>query len=346
VTSSTKVDYTVESIDATDRAAVVLAYESAWAGDPEPPLDFGTRCDWLYAANPAGHARLLRLRTSTNESVGMVAVVPRRFWLGDSSFTLGLLCDFIVHRGHRTLMPAMLLQRSARELADRVFGGTYAIPNDKSLPVIRRLGDNLVEQRPRLARVMKSHSYLAQRSATLARVTSWPLDRAAAAWDYLVAATRPRLHAEWLDAFDDRFDDLWRRRPSSTCLGERSFQHLHWRFASEPGRKNKIIGVFDQPTGQLVAYCVGTHTDRAFEIRDFLCCLNPAGLRACLASMIRQVRSLDVDSISFRLFANQMLVSCFRQLAFRTREFESLFLHTPLPGIPFPAQITRGDEDV
>jgi hypothetical protein len=346
VTSHTKVDYTVESIDATDRSAVILAYESAWAGDPKPPVEIGARCDWLYAANPAGHARLLRLRTSTNESVGMVAVVPRRFWLADSSFTLGLLCDFIVHRGHRTLMPALLLQRAAREVADRVFGGTYAIPNDKSLPVIRRLGDSIVEQRPRLARVMKSHSYLAQRSTALARVASWPLDTAAVAWENVVAASRPRLHAEWLTAFDDRFDDLWRHRPPSSCLGERSSQFLRWRFGSEPNRRNLIVGVFDRRAGQLMAYCVGTHSGKTFEIRDFQCFLDPAGHRASLALMMQKVRSLDVESVSFRLYANRPVKACFHQLAFRAREFESVFLHSRAGSSRFPDQITRADEDV
>lgn len=276
----------------------------------------------------------------------MVAIVPRRFWVGDSSFTLGLLCDFIVHRAHRTLMPALLLQRAAREVADGVFGGTYAIPNDKSLPVIGRLGDHLVQQRPRLARVMKSRSYLAQRSAALARVAGWPLDTAAAAWDYLVAAMRPRLHADWLTTFDDRFDELWHRRQPSTCLGERSSQYLRWRFGSEPGRRSRTLGVFDRRTGQLMAYCVGTHANRTFEMRDFLCYLDPNGLRACLALMMQQVRTLDVDSVSFRLYANQSVTACFRQLAFRAREFESVFLHSPTASTRFPDQITRADEDV
>jgi hypothetical protein len=346
VTSHTKVDYTVESIDAADRSAVILAYESAWASDTNPSVELGARCDWLYAGNPAGQAQLLRLRSSTNESVGMVAVVPRRFWLGDSSFTLGLLCDFIVHRSHRTLMPALLLQRTAREVADKVFGGTYAIPNDKSLPVIRRLGHNLVEQRPRLARIMKSRAYLARRSAALARVAGWPLDIAAAGWDYLVAATQPRLHADWLTTFDDRFDDLWHRRPPSTCLGERSSQFLRWRFASEPDRHNFTIGVFDRRIGQLMAYCVGTQTDRVFEMRDFLCCLDPAGRRACLALMMQRIRALDVDSVSFRLYSSPSVAACFRQLAFRAREFEPVFVHYQTASTRFPNLITCADEDV
>lgn len=78
MTSSTTINYTIETIDATDRSAVVLAYEGAWAGDPNPAVDFGKRYDWLCAANPAGQAQLLRVRTSTNESVSMVANLPRR----------------------------------------------------------------------------------------------------------------------------------------------------------------------------------------------------------------------------------------------------------------------------
>jgi hypothetical protein len=193
---------------------------------------------------------------------------------------------------------------------------------------------------------MKSHDYLARRSTVLARLASGSLDTAAAAWDCLVAATRPRLHADWLITFDDRFDDLWRRRPPSSCVGERSSPFLHWRFGSEPDRRNSILGVFDRRTGHMVAYCVGTQTGRIFEIRDFLCWLDSAGLRACLALMMQRIRALDVQSASFRLYSNPSVAACFRQLAFRARESESVLLHSRVDGICFPHQITKADEDV
>jgi hypothetical protein len=346
VTSATRIDYTVEQIDVRDRNAVVLAYESAWAGDGEPPVEIGARYHWLYAGNPAGHAELLGLRTSSGQSVGMLAVVPRRFWVDDTPFTLGLLCDFIVHRGHRTLMPALLLQRAAREVADRIGSGTYAIPNDKSLPVIHRLGGNVVRRRPRFARVMRSHYYFVRRSATLARIASRPMDAAAAAWDFVVANLRPWLHAEWLTAFDDRFDDLWRRTQRTNCIGERSSEYLSWRFGKEPGGHNETLGVFDRRTGVLMAYSVGSRTGRTFEMRDFLCCLDSTGQMVCLALMMRHIRRLDIDSVSFRLYSEQNLAACFNRMGFRAREFESVFFHSRLPDSRLPNLLTRADEDV
>jgi hypothetical protein len=62
--------------------------------------------------------------------------------------------------------------------------------------------------------------------------------------------------------------------------------------------------------------------------------------------MMQKVRSLDVESVSFRLYANRPVKACFHQLAFRAREFESVFLHSRAGSSRFPDQITRADEDV
>jgi hypothetical protein len=92
-----------------------------------------------------------------------------------------------------------------------------------------------------------------------------------------------------------------------------------------------------------MAYCVGTQTDRVFEMRDFLCCLDPAGRRACLALMMQRIRALDVDSVSFCLYSDQSVAACFRQLGFRPREFESVLLHSQTASTRFPDQITRAE---
>jgi hypothetical protein len=173
------------------------------------------------------------------------------------------------------------------------------------------------------------------------------MDSVAAAWDFIIAKRCPWLRAEWLTTFDDAFDDLWRRRPRNACFGDRSSEFLRWRFGMEPCRRNATIRVFDQRTDELVAYSVGLHVGRTFAMRDFFFChQDPVGLTACVALMIQKIRSMEVHSVSCRLYSEDRIAKCFGRMGFRAREVETVFLHSAIPACPIPSLITRADEDV
>lgn len=346
MTRQTGPGYTVATLDAHDVDAVADTYVRSWAGEPAPPLDIRTRCEWFYLANPAGAARILRLQSTAGEPVGMLALVPRTFWFAGRPATMGLLCDFIVHRDHRTVMPALKLQRAARELATQLGWGTYAIPNERSLPLLRRLGGHVQFDRPRLVRVMRHKSYIEPKSRALAWAGSGALDIAYRAWDYAHARRADELEASWTHGFDGRFDDLWQRMRRTASMGERSAEFLAWRFGREPGRANETIAVKDARTGRLVAYAVGQPTDSTFEIRDFASDVSPERLTPCLAAIVRRLRSTPVRSITCRLSADAATTTAFYRLGFRPRESESVFIYACPGSQASPSQLTRADEDV
>lgn len=338
--------YTISRVDPHDSDTVASVYRSAWAGDIAAPSLNQSRLEWLFCANPAGSAEVLVLRASDESPVGMLALVPRRFWVSGSPKMLGMLCNFVVHRDHRTLLPALTLQRAAREVAGARGWGTYAIPNEKSLPLIRRLGEQTAVLRPRLARVIRHQEYLRRRSAILANLASGPLDTAVWARDYAIAMFAEGQRAEWGADFGEDFDKLWARVRPSACMGERTAQFLNWRFRDEPGRTNQVLSIFKRRTGDIVSYAVGTIANDAFEIRDFLHAADPRSLRAAIGLTMRRLRELGIAKVSFRISADSPTRHAFRMVGFRPRETDTILMHRTNVRNFGSVQFTRADEDV
>lgn len=339
--------YSIERLDPANREIVAETYTAAWAGDPAPPLDIRQRCEWLYLGNPAGHARVFGLRSPDGAMVGMLALAPRQFSIDGKPRTLGLLCDFIVHRAHRTGLPALLLQRAARRCADTEGWGTYAVPNDKSLRLIQRLGRQVQVQRPRLARPLRHYEYLQRRFSRPVAQAAWGLDTLTRAWDVGLSMSSRRHGTEWRDGFDVRaHDTLWRRVAPSVCMGVRDGSFLNWRFMEESNCRNLVLVVTRAHGSDLAAYAVGAVHDDTFEIRDFLIDPSAVSPRAAIGLVMRRARAIGAASVSVRASADRSVTGAFRLLGLRPREYESVLYGGLTPTECADLQLTRADEDV
>lgn len=339
--------YSIELIDPADSDAVAAAYGASWAGDSAPPLDIRRRCEWLYLGNPAGRARIFALQSPAGTPVGMLAVAPRRFSMGGKLRTLGLLCDFIVHKSHRTGLPALLLQRAARRSAEAAGWGTYAVPNPKSLRVIQRLGGQTAIQRPRMARPMRHHGYLSRSSYLPLTGVAWGLDILTWAWDVGLSTALRRYGTEWRDDFDVvPHDALWKRVAPSVCMGERNSAFLRWRFQEEPNRNNLVLAILCRNSTELAAYAVGELHGQSFGLRDLLIDRTAIPARSAIALLLRRVRAIGAASISFHGCTDPTALRALRLLGFRDREFETVLIHGCSKSDVAGLQLTRADEDV
>jgi len=345
--SAATTGYSVEQVDPRDRDIVISTYSAAWAGDAAPPLDMRSRCEWLYLSNPAGLARIFALRAPSGDSVGMLAMVPRRFSFTGSVRTMGLLCDFIVHRAHRTGMPALMLQRAARRCAESIGWGTYAIPNDKSLRLIQRMGGQIIAERPRVARPLRHYAYLRRRSNLPVAPAALGLDTLAHAWDVGLSTGPRRYRSEWRDEFDiAAHDSLWLRVAPAARMGERSGTFLRWRFSYEPNRTSPILAITRARSSKLVAYAVGELHDETFEVRDFL--WDPAEISpvAFIGMIMRRARAIGAGSASFRTCPDARIGRAFGLLGLRPRESETVLYFGLSPSESTGLHLTRADEDV
>ncbi|MFO1407143.1 MAG: hypothetical protein U1F08_06390 [Steroidobacteraceae bacterium] len=340
-------DYTVEEIDPRDCEAVAAAYEAAWSGDPEPPLDIRRRCDWLYLANPAGRARILVLRSPTGDAVGMQAVAPRTFWINRSPRTLGLLCDLVVHKDHRSRLPALQLLRATRACADHEGWPIYAVPNERALRTFRQLDQNRYVDRPRVARPLRHRGYLSPRLGFSAAPVAWGLDALANAWDTLNSIGSGRHGVESPDEIDvTAHDALWQRVMPAVCMGERSGRFLRWRFWEEPDRRSRMLTIARSGDYGLAGYAIATFDNGHCSIRDLLIDSDSIPPRPALALLLRAARDLGSLSVSFRVRPDDAIARAFRTLGLREREHETVVWYGDAREQFARSHFTRADEDV
>ena len=340
-------EYTIEVLSGNDLNAIQSLRQQALSSDVALTESDRARSDWLYARNPAGPAAVLGLRHEGSGWVGMLAIVPRRLWIANREIPSGLLCDFYVNTRHRTLAPALMLQRAAKEHQDRLGLATYAIPNARSLAIFKRLGADVIFERRRVARPLRFHAFLVRRKRPFLATFSPIAEFVVSVADASASALSPHVKAEWVTKFDNRFDELWQAvRGCGIPTGDRSQLFLQWRFSSEPLRTNLIMVLSHRKTGQLLGYIVGDIDSDQFRVRDILFRQMDGPSIGILAKAVRAIRCLGVSGIGIQVSGPPRLIQSLNRAGFRPREAEKVFIRCSLPCTPAYWHLTLADEDI
>ncbi len=235
-----------------------------------PPED---KYAWFYLAHPIQPSTVLLLTHGPHaDPVGIAGLGTRSVCVQGVRRTAGMLGDLVVRREHRTLFPALLLQKQMRKTALALHSVVYGLPNKNSLPVVRRLGYAPVGELVRYSRVLRHHIYLERRlprwlSGFLGVVADrvlpffftpdrWPLKQ----WK-----------GSWVDTFDARFDALWARASAwGGVIGVRDARFLAWRFSAQPGHQYRIFAVLAPGGTALTGYAVCEAAGSTLHLRDLL----------------------------------------------------------------------------
>ena len=104
------------------------------------------RREWFYERNPLSPpVTWLAVDTTTGETVGCASILPRRIRFDGELLTAGLMSDFVVSPKHRTAGPALIMQRALLEQSHQHgFALIYGYPNEKALPIFKRIGVKVV----------------------------------------------------------------------------------------------------------------------------------------------------------------------------------------------------------
>jgi hypothetical protein len=236
--------------------------------------------DWYYAGNPLGPAAAFFLDHEapglSPEVVGCCGIGARTLFYEGTPVGAGLFADFAVQKAHRTVMPALMLQRALCDYARERFPVAYGFPNEAAVGIFGRIGFPLLGRTSRFVRVLRHRPFVERRLPRLPRIAA---RMGGAALDLLTSLRRfgrvpaeMRAHRlEWTDRVDERFDELWQRvRPRYVLIGDRSAAFLRWRFVDRPGLPSEIATLVDR-AGVLRAYAVVTQkTPGEALIADFL----------------------------------------------------------------------------
>lgn len=262
--------YATEAANAAECGEQVMAL---WGKGLDDGDHSRRKLDWYYRRNPEGWPLVVfLLHGPGRQAVGVAAAGTRRMRHGDRTLTAGLMVDFVVAEEHRTLFPAIFLQKAICALALGSHALLYGIPNPRSLAAERRAGYRPVGAMIRRVRVLRVAPYLARHLPSLAARLAGAL-----ADPLLLLASRIRalpatgFRTQWLDRPDERFDDLFARaQRAGTMMGVRDRRFLDWRFVRCPFGKHRFFAVVSERDGRLAAYAVCDSHDRSLHVRDFL----------------------------------------------------------------------------
>lgn len=282
--SNTSPTYTVvaANIDLdSDKILALWDHGLTHSGLPE------AKFDWYYRKNPAGTPTVFFLcHGDEQEPVGVASVGTREIWVSGRPISSGELVDFVALPEHRTLFPALFLQKEIRRLTfevDRSHDFLYGLPNPKSLAVVKRVGYRLAGQMVRRARMLRSAEYLSRYAPRWISYLIGPIVDRIRLGSLMLRASVDRQcqqwQSQWLDRPDRRFDDLWQRvvmheKAGRVFMGSRDSAFLTWRFADCPLRAYRFFALASAADNRLIAYAACAVSGQTLHVHDFL--IDPA----------------------------------------------------------------------
>lgn len=342
-----------------DVQPIQSALERLWADNLPLTCPARRRFEWYYRDNPAGvgHALLLVPEGQADEAaVGCAGVGVRTFAVRGKSTKVGLLADLAVDKAHRTVGPAIKLQRAVQAHARRHFTMTYGFPNKSAVGLYRRVGYRVLGVPTRYALVVRHAGYVRQAldskpaKERLGDVdVSWLVEPAAFVLDRGLGMLRgawavARVGANTVDetrTVDDRFDTLFESAKSRyDVIAWKDAAFVRWRFLDNPHGQydlTKLVGRDDS----LRAYAATTWEGGVLQIADVLG-RSLADEEMLVSELVRRAYQRGARAVSLRAMGADDLMDRLFALGFRKRESE----RTVLADGPEEGQALSVDADV
>ncbi len=246
--------YSVVEADLTrDRATIIALWNAGLTQHGVPEAKF----DWYYMRQTQACPRVYLLcHGEAATPVGVAAIGLRQLRFGTDMIFAGALVDFVAVAEHRTLFPAMRLQKTVLQRGLENHSILYGLPNPKSLGVVHRAGYSRVGMMTRFAMMLRTASYLSRHMPTsISHLVGPMIDWSRALFHATRQLGAPPFKTRWLDQADEQFDALWERTSTPNILvGVRNASFLNWRFTACSISQYGFFTVYDEKTEQLLAY--------------------------------------------------------------------------------------------
>jgi hypothetical protein len=265
-----------------------------------PLLPHARRFEWLYRANPDGPAwSWFACESADGSVVGVTSLFPRSMWVGGRMQMCGQVGDFAISATHRSLGPALQLQRATFQPVDQqILSFCYDCPpHDAGMATFRRLRvqPNCAVARYALPLRLDRHvkKRLGYAPPSLMRLIN----------SLLRARHRPGMQpgdleiAEHAGPFDDEFSCLDAALISPNVIrGRRSAAHLNWRYREDPLQEYRVLAA--RRKGELFAFLVFFVRNEDIRIVDLFGRDLPTAAVALLDALVRhyQVSCQNIEA--------------------------------------------------
>jgi hypothetical protein len=321
-----------------------------------PAHDTDEHFEWLYRSNPFGKARAwIATEESDDGIVGAAAAFPRRMIVQGRELTGWNLGDFAIGRHHRSLGPALQLQRACLE---PVLCGeipfAYDHPSCNMMAIYRWMKIPATGKVVRYALPLRVDDKV--RSLIGDRLVSRAVSKVGNVLLELRRGARDKGSPFVVRTLDERFDERatelqGRLAREYTVSGARTAEYLNWRYLDNPHRRYEALMVEDD--GRLRGYALFCRDGDMAFLADLFAEPDPTVQDALLAGVIRSLGDGPVQTLSAPVLEAAPLRPLLQRWGFQARESATFVVCTqsggPLDGVVTQATNwfhTNGDRDV
>jgi hypothetical protein len=287
-----------------------------------PTLPHERRFKWLYHDNPDGPAwSWFALQGTPKHVIGVTSVFPRSMWVGDELQMCGQVGDFAVSASHRSLGPALLLQRAT---FDPVNQGELAFcydcpPHQAGMSTFRRLGLRPNCTVYRYALVLRVDDRVRKQlgAASAVPIAAGNLLLRLHRLSALKPSARGLEVSDHTAAFGDEFSKLDAAvKKANVIRGRRSAAHLNWRYREDPLQQYEVLTA--RRNGELIAFAVLRATSEVVTIVDLFGKELHEAAFSLLAAIVQRFERSHQTVEAF-LSEGSELVAYFLKMRFRLR---------------------------
>ncbi|MEK6749933.1 MAG: hypothetical protein AABY83_12125 [Pseudomonadota bacterium] len=326
------------------------AVVALWRGNLGAGIDLHKKYQWLYGeeAEQPGDIYLLYVSTQSTP-VGACGLVPRRFMVPGRVVKAAVLSDLVVDKQHRTLFPAMLLQKSVVEDGGRRYDLIYGFPNANAKPLFRRLGYMPLGRMVRFTRIVNAKQKLKARFHTSIAAVLAPIANLVLAVDFLLKK-RQGLECVKFN-WNDANIELWpmSRIHQAAVHGLRDSLFLHHRYAKNPSENYELMGIFG-PKNLFEGYAVVHTSQDVMHVDDLF--VNQDKTAVALLALIREAKKRTVTSMHVEMLETPQQLIFSKSAGLLARENREIYYFTagdaPLRNILSGSEawfLTAADED-
>jgi Acetyltransferase (GNAT) domain len=288
------------------------------------------RYDWLYCKNPAGMARVwVACDAEGGKIIGVSAAFPRRIYCGGREMHGYVLGDFCIHPDHRSLGPALALQRGTLDgLSGEDGGFVFDFPSTSMLAIYKRLRIKSQESAIRFAKPLRADRQIQKRiptktaGAVLAVATNAALRLRDAGLGRSSAWTITETKAPCGEEFTAAFRQ-W--APGLGICADRSAEYLNWRFLQHPQRRYHFLTA--RTDGRLRGYLIYHWAGEDATVVDLLAEEEQVA-KALLVETIAITRSCGVHTLSAPFLSSHAGREILEDCGFQPRESTPVILLT------------------
>ena len=277
------------------------------------------RYAWLYEAGPSAGWLVKSDETTT---VGAVGLMGRTIKVFDDLLRAGQPIDLNVDADHRTVGPALGLQRALISTVNRgEHDLLYSFPNSASEPVQRRAGFRPLGNLGRWAKPLSIGDTLSARlpnplARRAAAIVVGPVLKLASPETFYRRPADTRVDVA--DHFDSRFDALWETAAGRfPIVGERTSKYLTWRFGGCPDARYRVLCVSNDRE-ELLGYLVYRQHRKMIQIGD-LFFADPRHIDTLLAECLLLARRQKAEAVIAVYLGNQTVCRRLRHFGFWQR---------------------------